>query len=293
MQGLISKSCQIQYLVAKMFSVLDRVVIKMSQDLCNQKDERLFLQELAQQFGWDRNKAKVFEERMFHDEKTNPQIEEDLSLAGNAVSDFFSDYGYPLLEAHGFGDFLVAQGLRKSWKAAQKFLRERMLPEWLKDRIWRDLWTRAMPNGPIELIDETPSTPTGIVTAGVGRRAGKQKPLLEVSVGAPLRYEILAEYQENLILLERDSAGNIVCLSPSSDFPEFAAQEPAGKEEILAVMVDPVDRPTAISWLQLASKDILEIDAPKLQELQSWIQQAQNCRLWQMEFEVIPQPVKA
>jgi hypothetical protein len=293
MQGLISKSCQIQYLVAKMFSVLDRVGIKMSQDLCSQKDERLFLQELAQKSNWNGNKAKIFVERMFHDDKKNPQIEEDLGLAGNAVSDFFHDYGYPLLEAQGFGDFLIVRGSRRSSEEAQRFLRERMLPEWLKERIWRDLWTRAMPNGPIELIDETPSTPTGLVTAGIGRRAGKQKPLLEVPVGAPLRYEILAEYQENLILLERDSDGNIICLSPSSDFPEFAAQEPIGKEEILAVMVDQVDRPTAISWLQLASKDILEIDVPKLQELQSWIQKAQNCRLWQMEFEVIPQPAKA
>jgi hypothetical protein len=276
-----------------MFSVLDRVVIKMPQDLCSQRDERLFLQELTQQFNWDGDKARIFVERMFHDDKTNSQIEEDLSLAGNAVSDFFNGYGYPLLESLGFEDFLRLQESRKSWKAAQKFLRERMLPEWLKDRIWRDLWTMAMPNGPIELIDETPSTPTGIVKAGVGRRAGKQKPLLQVLVGAPLRYEILAEYQENLVLLERDSDGNIICLSPSSDFPEFAAQEPIGKEEILAVMVDQVDRPTAISWLQLASKDILEIDVPKLQELQSWIQKAQNCRLWQMEFEVIPQPAKA
>jgi hypothetical protein len=239
--------------------------------------ELSFLTDTAKEWGWMNEDGLVFVQRMLNSNniRSNEGLNKRLNLTEHKVRDTLSKKISPKLRTAGYTG--------QKWEQMQQWLKEEVFPQWVKPRLWGEMWKSAEPSDRIEI--EVLSG--GLLTAGSILRREDRIAIPEIPkipLGANVEYHIPSAADRHLILLEKDGNGGICCLAPSRGFPRFEIAEPIAREELLAVVSSQEPK---LSWLESARLDLVELDAMDLQELMVWVQGNEDCHLLRREFEIV------
>lgn len=271
-----------------------------------QDNEKQFLEEIAQEWGFKDRCKLVFVQRFIsRDEKLDnnalaDDLEDNLKKDDSDVdhqrvlTDCLSKTIFPKMQRKGC-DFNGAH--KDKCPIAKQWLKEIVYPQWLKQTLWKQLKTKT-----------TAKNKMGVVLAGnlgnLGLRHKTPSPYLnEVSKGSDILFKVNLDQPGHLILLEREPSGGMCCICPSeyapefqvkggeitlpqyppSPYPAFTATE-EGQEQILAVITP--DKPS-LDWLEKSQQEGLELDHQHLDELLTYVENYSNSQVFYTEYQVV------
>ncbi len=238
--------------------------------------ELSFLTDTAKEWGWMNEDGLVFIQRMLNSNniRGNEDLNKRLKLTEHKVRDTLSKKIRPKLITAGYTG--------QDWEQMQQWLKEEMFPEWVKSRLWEEMWKSAELSQNITIETETP--PGALLNAGVRVRAVDRIEIPKIEIGSDVNYKVAVADDQFFILLEKDEQNAICCLAPSRVFPRFEISEPVAREQLLAIVSS---REPQLSWLATARQDFVEVDASMLAELKLWIEGNQDCQLCKREFDIV------
>lgn len=124
-----------------------------------------------------------------------------------------------------------------------------------------------------------------------------------VQVGSYIRFELNLETPGYLLLLQKDTSGQLWCFCPSCFAPQphlntgkttlpqegspitsFPIEGNPGKEEIIAVVTKEVP---ALDWLRQENDEVLSLEASHLIELLKYVTERGDYQLWYTDYMVI------
>ncbi len=124
-----------------------------------------------------------------------------------------------------------------------------------------------------------------------------------VKVGSYVQFEINLETPGFLLLIQKDTSGQVWCFCPSCFAPQprletgktslpqegaeitaFPIEGMPGKEEILAVIARDI---SGLTWLPQGSDEPLELECDRITELFEFVSQQENCHVWYTDYIVI------
>ncbi|WP_254173941.1 DUF4384 domain-containing protein [Planktothrix pseudagardhii] len=273
-----------------------------------QDNEKQFLEEIAQEWGFKDRCKLVFIERFLrsNDDLENNALadvlQENLSLDKSIESqeeyvkriftDYLSKTIFPKMQRKGC-DFNGAH--KDKCPIAKQWLEEIVYPQWLKQTLWKQLKTKT-----------TAKNKMGVVLAGdVGNLGMRHKtPYLDkVPKDSDILFKVNLDQPGHLILLEREPSGGMCCICPSeyapefqvkggeitlpqyppSPYPAFTATE-EGQEQILAVITP--DKPS-LDWLEKSQQEGLELDHQHLDELLTYVENCSTSQVFYTEYQVV------
>ncbi len=123
-----------------------------------------------------------------------------------------------------------------------------------------------------------------------------------VQVGSFIRFEVNLETPGYLLLLQKDTSGQLWCFCPSCFAPQphlntgkttlpqegspitsFPIEGEPGKEEIIAVLTKEVP---ALDWLRQENDEVLKLEASHLIELLKYVTECGDYQLWYTDYMI-------
>ncbi|CAD5954111.1 DUF4384 domain-containing protein [Planktothrix agardhii] len=272
-----------------------------------QDNEKQFLEEIAQEWGFKDRCKLVFVERFIsRDEKLDNNaladdlkeslildnsIEDQEGYVARIVTDYLSKIIFPKMKLEGC-DFKERH--KGKCDLAKQWLEKTVYPQWLKQTLWKQLKTKT-----------TARNKVGPVLAGSVGNLGllHKKPFLDkVPLNSDILFKVNLDQPGHLILLEREPSGVMCCVCPSeyapefqvkggeitlpqyppSPYPAFTATE-EGQEQILAVITP--DKPS-LNWLAESQQEALELDHEHLFELLTYLEKCSTSQVFYTEYLV-------
>jgi transcriptional regulator with XRE-family HTH domain len=164
------------------------------------------------------------------------------------------------------------------------------------DKLWQELQLLSSPTEQMGLVLVKEET------LGWGQKIPSRYEK-SVQVGSYIRFEINLETPGYLLLLQKDTSGQLSCFCPScfaqephlntgkttlpqegSPMTSFPIEGEPGKEEIIAVLTKEVP---ALDWLQQENDEVLELEASHLIELLKYVTECGDYQLWYTDYMVI------
>ncbi|GAX45326.1 hypothetical protein NIES4075_63470 [Tolypothrix sp. NIES-4075] len=165
------------------------------------------------------------------------------------------------------------------------------------DQLWQQLQTLGSPTEQMGLVLVTEETLAWGWHSSVYEKS--------VRVGSYIQFKINFETPGYLLLLQKDTSGQMCCFCPSCFAPQpkletgktslpqegspitsFPIEGAPGKEEILAVITQDI---SGLQWLPQENDDPLELEASHLIELLKYITECGEYQVWYTDYMVTAQ----
>ncbi|MEH1867832.1 MAG: DUF4384 domain-containing protein [Nostoc sp.] len=164
------------------------------------------------------------------------------------------------------------------------------------DKLWQQLQLLSSPTEQMGLVLVKEET------LGWGKNLPSRYEK-SVQVGSFIRFEVNLETPGYLVLLQKDTSGQLWCFCPSCFAPQphlntgkttlpqegspitsFPIEGEPGKEEIIAVLTKEVP---ALDWLRQENDEVLKLEASHLIELLKYVTERGDYQLWYTDYMVI------
>ncbi|MHC5861313.1 DUF4384 domain-containing protein [Nostoc sp.] len=215
----------------------------------------------------------------------------EVGLGYTTVSNFFN--GKPIYRTN-FQEMCVFLGL--DWQDIAAFGEEAEPQELTPlDNLWQQLQLLSSPTEQMGLVLVKEET------LGWGKNLPSRYEK-SVQVGSFIRFEINLETPGYLLLLQKDTSGQLSCFCPSCFAPQphlntgkttlpqegspmtaFPVEGEPGKEEIIAVLTKEVP---ALDWLRQENDEVLSLEASHLIELLKYVTERGDYQLWYTDYMI-------
>jgi Domain of unknown function (DUF4384) len=164
------------------------------------------------------------------------------------------------------------------------------------EKIWQKLKTQGSHTEKMGLVLAKEDT----LAWGWGNQKRYEK---SVKVGSYVQFEINLETPGFLLLIQKDTSGQVWCFCPSCFAPQphletgktslpqegaeitaFPIEGIPGKEEILAVIARDI---SGLTWLPQGSDEPMELECDRISELYDLVSQQGNCQVFCTGYMVI------
>lgn len=221
---------------------------------------------------------------------TQTDFAAEVKLGYTTVSNFFN--AKPIYRTN-FQEICVFLGL--DWQDIAVFGEEEPQELTPLDNLWQQLQSLGSPTEQMGLVLVKEET------LGWGKKIpGRYEK--SVQLGSYIRVEINLSTPGYLLLLQKDTSGQMWCFCPScfaqkphlntgktslpqegSPMTAFPVEGTPGKEEIIAVITKEV--PT-LAWLTQDNDEVLELDATHLTELLEYVHEHGEYQLWYTDYMI-------
>ncbi|MEH1779232.1 MAG: DUF4384 domain-containing protein [Nostoc sp.] len=215
----------------------------------------------------------------------------EVGLGYTTVSNFLN--GKPIYRTN-FQEICVFLDL--DWRDIAVFGEEAELQELTPlDNLWQQLQLLSSPTEQMGLVLVKEET------LGWGKNLPSRYEK-SVQVGSFIRFEVNLETPGYLLLLQKDTSGQLWCFCPSCFAPQphlntgkttlpqegspitsFPIEGEPGKEEIIAVLTKEVP---ALDWLRQENDEVLSLEASHLIELLKYVTERGDYQLWYTDYMV-------